>query len=488
MPPRESPTERSYSFISDPSHKETLSGRVTAACLNCRRKKIKCSGEENCQTCRDKGLVCESPPKRKRPAKEAGPSERSGRKGHASTASSSSTQPSLNLNPPERPAASARHSFSYGSSQGSSREGSRASGKNASPIGGMNPSQQEGFHLYGANTWPRTSGQEEVTSAPQVDFSSLLSPIPSFGDIVSFDTSNNPSPAPRVFSNVEEEEWSFLNPGNASPYNPNVETCVSEMSYNPYISSAPMSPVGHERRSPAQHTQWWSADTANAQAATNLISTAELLEEQARSLRQMASSQDRQSVLRHQTTSAPSQTVATMPPQDWDSFDEMALLQTDPQAQPGLTPFSNSEIQTPWWPDEEGMFLAADSGSLSATSVRCDDFSRLLLRRSEHRGPEETETPREGQEPKARDLSCGTAGIATCEPRRPSSSRMLAATDLWGKVIWTPFLPAVPGSDASWFWGVPAKSRGFHDFDGRRALLSRGSGRREKRRNDQELS
>ncbi|KAK4634492.1 hypothetical protein CLAFUW4_01617 [Fulvia fulva] len=62
---------QTYRFISDPGHKENLSGRVRAACLTCRRKKIKCSGEPNCRTCREKGLVCEGLPERKRPRRDA---------------------------------------------------------------------------------------------------------------------------------------------------------------------------------------------------------------------------------------------------------------------------------------------------------------------------------------------------------------------------------------------------------------------------------
>ncbi|KAK5697537.1 hypothetical protein LTR97_007675 [Elasticomyces elasticus] len=61
---------QTFHFVSDPNHKENLSGRVTAACLNCRRKKIKCSGEADCKQCRDKGLLCEGPPSRKRPNHE----------------------------------------------------------------------------------------------------------------------------------------------------------------------------------------------------------------------------------------------------------------------------------------------------------------------------------------------------------------------------------------------------------------------------------
>ncbi|KAF7186307.1 hypothetical protein HII31_12382 [Pseudocercospora fuligena] len=75
MSDKPSPTfadERVYRFISDPSHKENLSGRVRAACLTCRRKKIKCSGERNCRTCREKGLFCEGFPARKWLKREGG--------------------------------------------------------------------------------------------------------------------------------------------------------------------------------------------------------------------------------------------------------------------------------------------------------------------------------------------------------------------------------------------------------------------------------
>ncbi|KAK5687513.1 hypothetical protein LTS10_001651 [Elasticomyces elasticus] len=64
------PSDRTFQFISDPNHKENLSGRVTAACLNCRRKKIKCSGEAECRQCREKGVPCEGPPSRKRPHRD----------------------------------------------------------------------------------------------------------------------------------------------------------------------------------------------------------------------------------------------------------------------------------------------------------------------------------------------------------------------------------------------------------------------------------
>ncbi|KAK4903076.1 hypothetical protein LTR27_000004 [Elasticomyces elasticus] len=80
-------SSRTFQFIGDPYHKvprganivevveitttnqdnqENLSGRVTAACVNCRRKKIKCGGGSECQACQEKGLVCDGPSFRKR--------------------------------------------------------------------------------------------------------------------------------------------------------------------------------------------------------------------------------------------------------------------------------------------------------------------------------------------------------------------------------------------------------------------------------------
>ena len=56
--------DRTFQFISDPTHKENLSGRVTAACLNCRRKKIRCSGEAQCRQCAEKGIHCDVSPDR----------------------------------------------------------------------------------------------------------------------------------------------------------------------------------------------------------------------------------------------------------------------------------------------------------------------------------------------------------------------------------------------------------------------------------------
>ncbi|KAK0356144.1 hypothetical protein LTR02_012961 [Friedmanniomyces endolithicus] len=75
MPPAGTPApvhaDQTFHFINnEPNHKQNLSGRVTAACVNCRRKKIRCTGEADCRQCRKKGLVCEGPPSRRRSKRE----------------------------------------------------------------------------------------------------------------------------------------------------------------------------------------------------------------------------------------------------------------------------------------------------------------------------------------------------------------------------------------------------------------------------------
>lgn len=69
--------EKVFRFISDPGHKENLSGRVRAACITCRRKKVKCSGDIPCGPCEEKGIVCEGLTERKRPKKNADKRRRS---------------------------------------------------------------------------------------------------------------------------------------------------------------------------------------------------------------------------------------------------------------------------------------------------------------------------------------------------------------------------------------------------------------------------
>lgn len=62
MPPKPLGSQQdppSYQFITDPSYDETLSGRVRAACINCSRRKVKCSGRIPCETCVSQNKTCE---------------------------------------------------------------------------------------------------------------------------------------------------------------------------------------------------------------------------------------------------------------------------------------------------------------------------------------------------------------------------------------------------------------------------------------------
>lgn len=52
------PSFRVYNFMPNPLSKEYLSSRVPTACLECRSRKIKCSGRSNCQPCRERKIPC----------------------------------------------------------------------------------------------------------------------------------------------------------------------------------------------------------------------------------------------------------------------------------------------------------------------------------------------------------------------------------------------------------------------------------------------
>jgi len=66
------PTERTYTFVDDPYHKQNPSGRVQQACLPCRKKKTKCSGVVPCRQCTERGFPCDGPPSRKRRKRDCG--------------------------------------------------------------------------------------------------------------------------------------------------------------------------------------------------------------------------------------------------------------------------------------------------------------------------------------------------------------------------------------------------------------------------------
>lgn len=67
--PDENAKAKDLHFVWDPSHRETLSGRVRHACKMCQLAKIKCSGQIPCETCALRGVSCPGLVERKRTRK-----------------------------------------------------------------------------------------------------------------------------------------------------------------------------------------------------------------------------------------------------------------------------------------------------------------------------------------------------------------------------------------------------------------------------------
>lgn len=114
-----------YRFVSDSNftHTETLSGRVTAACVTCRRRvriaetrlrdqaniseqKTRCDGGMPCKTCKEKGIACEGFVKRRKPRKRIAEKRmwEAGSPGSRSEASTCSTDLSEIVTPDLSPA------------------------------------------------------------------------------------------------------------------------------------------------------------------------------------------------------------------------------------------------------------------------------------------------------------------------------------------------------------------------------------------------
>ncbi|KAK0248286.1 hypothetical protein LTS09_016545 [Friedmanniomyces endolithicus] len=142
MPPAGTPApvhaDQTFHFINnEPNHKQNLSGRVTAACVNCRRKKIRCTGEADCRQCREKGLICEGPPTRRRSKREVvGTGASALVEGATRSVSNSSTGHYIS-----HPAS--RSASLIDSDYASHRRGSRLSFDSSTPAPPQRPSEDE---------------------------------------------------------------------------------------------------------------------------------------------------------------------------------------------------------------------------------------------------------------------------------------------------------------------------------------------------------
>ena len=334
--------EKLYRFISDPGHKETLSGRVQAACVTCRRKKIKCSGDVPCTTCEEKGIVCEGLLERKRPKKNQD------RRSRASSVRGErrSSQGALS---DDSTVGSKRNSFDYSFNKIEHNEDVlRRPTAHLRGLGAEN-SFDSG---YASSAQPKEDctasqlRQLETTFPFNYDLAS--------GHISSCD--NVPAISPPANA---RQDWSFV-PRSTLPSVPTTDIAGSDISLSARAISAAITPEPTHWPDPGDQSNLWKDGCTSSQAATKLLSAAEALEEQALSLRRLASHRETEFAeeTRRQTITFPiyfegtaSRTFPTDPSPG--PYDDLALMLGGHPAASGLTPIP-LEFDS-WWDVNSGL-------------------------------------------------------------------------------------------------------------------------------------
>ncbi|KAK5130295.1 hypothetical protein LTR08_002218 [Meristemomyces frigidus] len=354
--------DQTYTFIDDPNHKPTLSGRVTAACLNCRRKKIKCSGEADCQQCQEKGLVCDGPPSRKRPRRDHAQTTvptaalSSNEHPHFRTDSGAPTRSQPQRPPPRLP----QGDSGYGSHEWQTRRTSsieQLSPAGAPPSSTASPVSSTQGRSYSAHDTSMSGNANYSAASP--GSSAFMSP---FGYDAS--VSQYSSPIDTSVTAPSLDDWSgVMNRRRVASYRPG-HISLPENPYAAHRASAavPLGSMEWDRRS---SNDWWSSASASAQSSTDLISAAHALEQQAQDLRRQAAR--RQSVESESMTlrpsSQPQQFAATRnlsmqaafydPPQAApNAFDASAFFRQEGMLLHGETP--NVDGRTSWWDNHAG--------------------------------------------------------------------------------------------------------------------------------------
>ncbi|KAK5132588.1 hypothetical protein LTR08_008847 [Meristemomyces frigidus] len=355
--------DQTYTFIDDPNHKPTLSGRVTAACLNCRRKRIKCSGEADCQQCQEKGLVCDGPPSRKRPRRDRAQTT-------AQTTAFSSieqTQFKTDSRAPSRsqqqqsPSRLPNADSGYGNQEWQTRHTSSI--EQSLPAGALPSSTASPI----SSTQGRSYNARDTSVSGNANYPAA-SPVPSaFMSPYGYDASVSQysSPTDSSATATSLADWSGVpNRRRAvASYRPG-HIALPENPYAAHVASAAMrvDSMEWDRRS---SNDWWSSASASAQSLTDLISAAHALEQQAQDLRRQAArgqSAESKSMTVHPgsklqrfaaTSNIPMQAMFYDPllaaP---NAFDASAFFRQEGIHLYGLTP--NADSRTPWWDNSSG--------------------------------------------------------------------------------------------------------------------------------------
>ena len=321
MPPQDSSSnEKVYRFISDPGHKENLSGRVRAACVTCRRKKIKCSGEIPCGTCEEKGIACEGLTERKRPRKtiehqqSQDPSSQRRRSScsttHSKTGAQFSEQTSLDID------------FSSTCKATNSSTRPTANLQRLGTISSNDSGYSSGIQ----------SGQDCLGSPmTHLDTTFFLGSGKRKESGSNYDNSTEISPA-----TTKPPDWSFMTQHEHTNYC-RTEKAESDTPRTTQVASplpaASIDSMGWT--DPRDRSSWRQDCEQSGPAAADLIYAARALEEQAQSLRRLASQHDVETVdnIRRHTIPFPqsstSEGLPQYPPQAPGAYDDLSLLLAD---------------------------------------------------------------------------------------------------------------------------------------------------------------
>ena len=328
--------EKFYRFISDPGHKETLSGRVHAACVTCRRKKIKCSGDVPCATCEEKGLLCEGIIQRKRPKKNpdqcSRPSSAQGERGSSQDArSDDSAVPSK------------RSSFDSTPNKVEHNEDIRR--RPTAHLRGLGTanSYDSGYASSPSSKQDSTASQPPLPE-PRFPFSYNLSPSDNsrYGSIPEISPSTS---APK--------DWNFsVRPPSTSF--PTTAIAGPDIAQSGRTVSAAMTTKPFGWPDPGHKSNLWENGRISSQTATNLIAAAEALEKRALSLRRLASRGETELAgeTRRQTITFPIYPEVTVPQTLGADpvpapYNDPALMLEESTFASGLTPILQNF--SPWW-------------------------------------------------------------------------------------------------------------------------------------------
>jgi len=308
------------------------------------RCSIKCSGELNCIACQERGLTCEGPPQRKRPRRDDLSSGASDDPASKQNAQATTVRRKSSLLDDAGPPKIAKFDSDETDDSGYS------SSKHNVDLPRKTPTAPRVSIRTDVTGLPRRSdgGFSSVSAAGSTSAESTLHQASPFA----FNVLRNPYEAHGLSSStaIGRNEWRTA--GLQDSANRTAPSEASPQSTDTQANSLTHSSTPAERKGSATSDSWWFNSPGNEQTSRELITTAEELEERARSLRSLAL--ERQTEELDGTTSrrtlngAP---VKTSPPtqlsmlpfgsQRHETDDLASLFRPDGTLRSGLTPQTN---------------------------------------------------------------------------------------------------------------------------------------------------